>query len=327
MKKILFFLIAIFLVLYFCNSRYPFWTNRAGGWTVGFNTVNSIESTMRVSDSNFVTSKYLNTLNTKEHSIFLADPFYIIEKDTAYLFVENLLSTSTDARIDVFATSDYINFDYKGIALDEDFHLSYPQVFKHDGEFYMIPETKQADNVLLYSTTNLPFDWKVVDTLIKNVNYKDPTLLIKNDKFYLFTVDDDLELYIYTSNNINGPWEINKNHTKLKGNEARPGGRIFEYDNSFYLPMQNLSEGYGTGVSLYSIVITDDRIDLKKTHPMFLSKEKKIDVFNKGMHHVDIQMIGDSFFVLYDGQSKAKERDFNWKRTIKYNLLDFKLWQ
>jgi hypothetical protein len=324
-KFLLVFITTIIGLILLMNYRYPFLTSNSEGWSVGYNSLQSIKSTLNISSENIITSKGLNRFNKNDESVFLADPFFIVKNDTTFLFVENQIKND-NARIDVFVSVKNKKYEYKGIALDAPFHLSYPQVFTHEKKYYMIPETKRSNQVLLYSTSNFPYDWIVKDTLIKNVRYKDPTLLILKNDFFLFTVDDNLNLYIYRSKTLGGPWKKFDNHTKIKGNEARPGGRVFKVGENYFLPMQNLQNGYGSGVSLYSISFEKERLKLQRVFPWFLSNKEHVKWFNKGMHHVDIQKQGNGFYAVYDGDKKGNKKVFNWKRTIKYNLIDLNLY-
>lgn len=324
-KVVLGILVVIIGLIMLMNYRYPFITSSSDGWSVGYNSMDSVRSTLSISSKNIITSESLNKFNKNDESVFLADPFFLIKNDTTFLFVENQIKNN-NARIDVFISAGNEKFEYKGIALDEPFHLSYPQVFIHNEKYYMIPETKRSNQVLLYTTSNFPYDWKVKDTLIKDVRYKDPTLLILKNDYFLFTVDDALNLYIYRSNTLNGPWKKFDNHTKIKGNEARPAGRIFRVGTSYFLPMQNLKNGYGSGVSLYSINLVKKRMELKRVFPWFLSRKEHVKWFSKGMHHVDIQKYENVFYAVYDGDKRGNKKMFNWKRTIKYNLIDLNLY-
>ena len=319
------FLMSLLTLIWF-NHKYPFYTYKSNGWSVGFNTQKTVFSKPIISPTNFLTASDLNLQLKDEKSNFLADPFYLVEKDSIYLFVENQVFND-NARIDVFVASLVEKkFIYKGIALDEKFHLSYPQVFKEDGKFYMLPEAKRSNQVLLYTTDNFPYDWRVSDTLIKNVRYKDPSYLSFGKKKYLFVTDDELNLYVYESNKLKGEFVNSKSHTKIRGNEARCGGRIFEFQGKIFLPMQNSSKGYGTGISLYSINFVDDEVQLFKEKNMFLEPQENISLFSRGMHHIDIQKINDSYFYVYDGDMKIDETVFNWKRTLKFNLIDLGLY-
>ena len=44
-----------------------------------------------------------------------------------------------NAKIGVFTSTDGLRFQYQGIALEEPFHLSYPQVFRHQA-----PQVRRA---------------------------------------------------------------------------------------------------------------------------------------------------------------------------------------
>ena len=44
------------------------------------------------------------------------------------------------------------------------------------------------------------------------------------------------------------------------------------------------------------------------------------------MHHLDILEFSNVYLVVYDGDEKNGNINFNWKRTIKYNLIDLGLY-
>src|SRR3990172_2530840 len=51
------------------------------------------------------------------------------------------------------------------VCLEEDFHLSYPSISRHDGEIYMTPEMGASGRIDLYRATNFPDKWEVVKTI------------------------------------------------------------------------------------------------------------------------------------------------------------------
>ena len=57
-------------------------------------------------------------------------------------------------------------------------HISYPQVFFYNNDYYMLPETKRSNNLLLYKSDSFPYKWSISDTLMKNIRVKDPTIMI-----------------------------------------------------------------------------------------------------------------------------------------------------
>jgi len=312
-------LTGIFILIIF-NYRYPLVTPSIGNWSVGFTGSSEVFPTAEVNTGNIITYKYIDSL-IWESIDYIADPFYIKEGGGFYLFVE--LKGEGNADIALLTSTDGENYRYKGIVLDEDFHLSYPQVFKHEGEFYMLPEASSSKQVLLYKAEKFPYDWRISDTLIKNIGLKDPSLLISEDLNLIVAVDDDLKQYMFTADSLNGNWTEAKNYKQRWGNEARPGGRFFKVDNNWYLPLQNRTLGYGTGISLYKLEMEDNRLEFKLAEKMYLGPQLKVKWFNRGMHHLDIQNSGDEYYMVYDGDRNLNgEAEFLYKRTIKFNLID-----
>ncbi|MGB0776443.1 MAG: glucosamine inositolphosphorylceramide transferase family protein [Flavobacteriaceae bacterium] len=304
------------------NKNYPFFTNYSSGWSVGFNKSIDIDH-LEISKNNILTSD-----DVSESSRFIADPFFIRKGDSLYLFVENQ-GYVKGATIDLFVAGNDLNFEYQGEVISEDFHMSYPQVFESNGEYYMLPETKRSNNVLLYKASKFPKKWAVSDTLIKNVRYKDPTIFKNEYGWYIITCNDDLELKCFYSDSLNSRFEPILDIPNLEGNEVRPGGRAIFYEDKILIPFQNSKYGYGSAITLKEVLFKDERSlyfkDFKNT---FISGQSQIDVFSNGMHHVDFQY--DTVFkenlVFYDGDKKIDSTRFNWKRTLKYNYLDLRNW-
>ena len=308
------------LILIIFNYRYPFVSPHGGHWSVGFTGSSKIFPVVEVNAENIITYAAIDSL-IPEAIDYIADPFYIKEAGVFYLFVE--LKGEGNADIALLTSTDGENYRYKGIVLDEDFHLSYPQVFKHEEEFYMLPETSGSNQVLLYKAENFPYDWRISDTLIKNIGLKDPSRLLSEDLNLIVAVDNDLKQYMFTADSLNGNWTEAKNYKQRWGNETRPGGRFFKLDNNWYLPLQNRSLGYGTGISLYKLETENDQLEFKLAEKMYLGPQQEIEWFNRGMHQLDIQKYGDEYYMVYDGDRNVNgENSFQYKRTIKFNLID-----
>ena len=90
---------------------------------------------------------------------YLADPFGLVRGDALHVFVEAFDYRIKRAHIErhEFALA---NLSWRGQAtvLDKPFHLSYPQVFEHDGETWMVPESFQAGEIALYRATDASLD-------------------------------------------------------------------------------------------------------------------------------------------------------------------------
>lgn len=72
---------------------------------------------------------------TDVNALFVADPFMAKEGSEWYMFFEVMNKTDHKGEIGLAISSDGIEWNYKQIVLSEPFHLSYPYVFKWEGNF------------------------------------------------------------------------------------------------------------------------------------------------------------------------------------------------
>lgn len=91
---------------------------------------------------------------TDRNANYVADPFLACENGNYYMFFEVFSRHGGD--IGLATSKDAINWQYKRIVLDEPFHLSYPDVFKWEDNYYMIPESAEDSSVRLYKAKKFP---------------------------------------------------------------------------------------------------------------------------------------------------------------------------
>ncbi|TVZ25563.1 hypothetical protein JM83_0488 [Gillisia sp. Hel_I_86] len=327
MIKKSFIILAVFATLgvttlFISNLRYSFYPIPGSGWSIGFKNIKNPLEEFEPSTIQILSPDWLNS-RTPQNTRFLADPFVIMENQEYYIFFEH--QAEGNANIGLLKSQNGQEFEYLGEVLDEDFHLSFPQVFKYNGAFYMLPETKQAGHVLLYKAENFPNNWKLYDTLIKNVALQDPAILISDSLYLISGRSENLTQYVYTSASLNGKWKKDKRFTLRKGDETRAAGNFFNIEGRWYIPFQKNNNGYGSGVSLYELNITGRNIKFKRIIKSYLTKSDKIKLFNKGMHHFSITKLDKDYFSVFDGDMKdhSKPRTPNWKASLKYNFYDF----
>lgn len=323
-KIVILLLIASLIIL--INNRTPFFLpSKEGGWSIGYNYYDSIPSKINPEENYIFSIEKLTKIS--DSTVFLADPFFLKEKDTSYIFFEYQMK-KPGADIAVMKSANGLDFKFDRVVLDENFHLSYPQVFKYKDAYYMLPETGKAHNVLLYKAHNFPYDWRICDTLVKNKSLKDPSIYLSDSLNFLVASDDKLNLYMYNSDSLFGKWELNKHKSIVKiGSEARAGGRIFvNKNNKITLPLQNCTEGYGFGISLYELNFDDQgNYDIELSNKFFLKASDKMYEFAGGMHQLDIQKIDDKYFIVYDGKIiENNKMEFKWKTSLKLAYLDTK---
>ncbi|UUC47049.1 glucosamine inositolphosphorylceramide transferase family protein [Flavobacterium cerinum] len=323
-KKVALFGVLSIVLLLVINNRTPFLQPEGGPWSVGFGKSAVFPHKIPVEKNPRYTLEQLK--KQEDSTIFLADPFFIKERDTFYLFVEHK-KTKPNGDIALLTSVDGVNYNYKGTVLTEKFHLSYPQVFKYKNEFYMVPETKGAGHVLLYKAEHFPYGWKVCDTLVKNRILKDPSIFLSDTLNILVGSDDHLNMYLFEADSLFGKWMPHKKEKVLMGTEARAGGRFFADKKGLLLPVQNSTEGYGFGLSLYRFKFDKGNYTVNREYPFFLKKSETIKEFNAGMHQIDIQLIGGKYYYVYDGNRlQSSEQNLNIRGPLKWNYVDFKNW-
>lgn len=327
MKKIYILVLLFFIVvsLAIINYRTPFMRQDAGGWSVGYGSAKNFPEKMIIDAKAVYSIEKLKEHN--DSTVFLADPFFVKEKDTFYLFFEHK-KTKSNADISLLTSVDGEKYQYRGTVLTEKFHLSYPQVFKYRNEFYMVPESKQANTILLYKSHRFPFDWKVCDTLVANVQLVDPSIYLSDSLNIMVATDYAKNMYLYQADSLFGTWKLHKSPIALIGTESRAGGRFFPDAKGLILPVQDFSNGYGCSLSLYRFSFKNGDYTVKREKKNYLTAKANIKEFNAGMHQLDIQRLDNSlYYYVYDGNRlNSNSKSLNIWGPLKWNYLDLKNW-
>jgi len=198
---------------------------------------------------------------------FLADPFVYSFKGENYCFVEAFNYLEEKAQIDVYKLIED-RYEYLGVALKEDFHLSFPYIFEFENNVYMVPESAKNKDIRLYKATSFPLDWKLEEVLVENIDAADSLIFHHNKKWWLFTNVDPLmkgdhnfQLNIYYSDNLlMGDWMPHKqNPVILEPTFARNGGILFAGDNIYRVGQKfGFYKKYGLGFSIRKILHLDE---------------------------------------------------------------------
>lgn len=235
---------------------------------------------------------------------FVADPFMVREKDLWYMFFEVLNADTRKGDIGLAISDDGFHWKYKQIVLDEQFHLSYPYVFKWNGDYYMVPESVAAYSVRLYRALEFPTRWVFVKSLL-NGNYYDSSLLNYGRKWWLFTTDRNDILRLFFADDLTGIW---KEHPKSpivfgNGHIARPGGRILLLNNKVFRFAQDCVPKYGYQVFAFEITeLTPEHYNEREVleNPILSPTGKGWNA--ERMHHIDLHEIEtNSWIACVDG--------------------------
>ena len=178
----------------------------------------------------------------KHRELFCADPFLFHYQDANWLFYETV-NKAGKGMLGVLREIDGEWVD-QGIVLEELFHLSYPQVFEHEGRVYMIPESCDfgKGNVSLYTTDSFPFGWRKVQTLIDKP-FADATLLHHDGHWYMacYTIPPRETAELWHAPSLFGPWERHPQWRNINQSNRlrRCGGSFIRRGNALYRVAQD----------------------------------------------------------------------------------------
>lgn len=240
-----------------------------------------------------------------------ADPFIIKEGQKFYLFFEEIKIDTGSGHICL------LEFDEEGSLLNEKpikvinekYHLSYPFIFKEDSNYYLLPESAEANELWLYKCEDFPEKWKKYHKIFNNKQIYDASLFYYEGYWYLFGTEKlseggnrDQYLHIYYSDKLNSeawaPHPLNPLSLDVRG--ARPAGKIFMENNRLFRPTQIGAPKYGYGIQINEI---------KKLSITEFSEEKINDIlpkWDKGLlasHTINFE----AGFAVIDAQGKIKK--------------------
>ena len=144
--------------------------------------------------------------------------------------------------------------------LEAPYHLSYPFVFAHGGEVFMIPETSSQQRVELYRARAFPRGWQHEATLLEGLSASDATVFEHVGRLWMFvnvaapgaTLLD--ELHLFSAERLHGPWEPHPANPVVSDVRAgRPAGPVLRRGAELIRPAQDGSRRYGGAVSLRRI--------------------------------------------------------------------------
>lgn len=191
-----------------------------------------------------------------------SDPHLIVENDQTHVFFEELVLSENRGRI-AWAVLTPTGFENEPqTVLEEDHHLSYPFVFKHQNDFYMVPETAARRTISLYKATSFPDQWERVSNIMDNIDAADSTLFKKDGLWWLFTngsshpsVDErDQLMLFYSTDVLSGDWHPHPLNPVVTGvDRARMAGPIYTKDGEWFRPSQYGATRYGFGINISKI--------------------------------------------------------------------------
>lgn len=193
---------------------------------------------------------------------FWADPFPWEHQGKYYIFYEALPFATNRGHIACIELDKDLNIINNQIVLQRPYHLSYPFIFEHENQIYMLPETGENKTIELYRCTNFPNQWEFEKVLIPNITAFDATLFQAHNKWWMFanimqTPDgnshDTLALF-YADSPLSENWTPHpKNPIVSDIKTARPAGKVASQGGALIRPSQDCSVRYGYAINFNTI--------------------------------------------------------------------------
>jgi len=262
---------------------------------------------------------------------YLADPFAQQRGHMLHVFVE-----AFDYR-DKHGVIERHDFDldlraWKGCetVLEQPFHLSYPQVFEHDGVHFMLPESAQAGELALYRSEDGLRGWRRECRLLDGP-VVDASLIRHGGRWWLFHAllgrgaRDQHELHLASAPALTGPWErVGQGPLHVDQAGARPAGTPWtDQHGEVILPVQDCSQTYGGAVRLLRVSgLGTEACRVEPTAHRF-SGELASDTHHDGLH--TLSACGE--FTLIDVKRIERSRERQWldlKRRARRWLAAFR---
>ena len=224
-----------------------------------------------------------------------AHPFLVHENDQYCLFFTAKYGPDDMGGIGLALSPDGLNWTYEKMVIKESFVLSYPYVFKWEGEYYMIPEAHTENSIRLYKATDFPREWAFEKELLSGETFISASVAHFQDTWWMFvSPGGNHTLRLFFAPELTGEWTEHPLSPIVENNPdiARPGGRMLIYDGTLYRMGQDCAPTYGNQVHAFkitSISPTEYQEEMVETP---LVKASSQGWNSKAMHHVDQLQVG-----------------------------------
>jgi hypothetical protein len=235
---------------------------------------------------------------------FVADPFMMQIGDKWVMFFEVFNHKQRKGELAFASSKDGYNWSYQQIIISEEFHLSYPYVFEFESDWYMIPESCEANSVRLYKAKKFPNRWEFVTEILVGHRFVDASILNFNGLWWLFVGVEPSDggtcnlLRLYYADSLLSNWVEHPMSPIVSDNSeiSRPAGRMRQIAERAIRFTQDCQVTYGYNVSAIEIKsLTKDEYVESKIQPdgAYLFELGTMPSNRVGMHHIDFVMLND----------------------------------
>ena len=199
-----------------------------------------------------------------------ADPILFEREGRRWIFVEDYEYGRKQACISVGEISEKGDVGVLTPCLTRPYHLSYPLVFSHEGEIFMLPETGSHGCVELYRAKRFPSEWTLEKVLLP-LRAVDTTPLYHGGQWWFFTTITEPPGcsafgQLFSAKTLTGDWVLHPaSPISFSAADARSAGPILRLGGRLLRPTQSACPTYGASFSVHEITQLDGERYEQKT--------------------------------------------------------------
>ncbi|MBZ5505844.1 MAG: hypothetical protein LAO78_10185 [Acidobacteriia bacterium] len=237
---------------------------------------------------------------------FVADPFMIEVEKTWYMFFEVMNARTGKGDIGLATSKDGHKWDYRQIVLSEPFHLSYPYVFFSEGEFFMVPESYEANAIRLYRAESFPAKWRFEESILEGP-WVDSSIFHFDGGWWMFSspvAPPHQVLELFYSDHFRGPWARHPLSPLINGNNrlARSSGRVIAPEGLPIRFTQDCFPNYGSRVRAFEITqLSHSEYKERELEGSPVLSGGEQSWRETGMHHIDAHFVQGHWLACVDG--------------------------
>ena len=252
-----------------------------------------------------------------------ADPFVVGYQGKEYIFVEIMNSYKIYGEIAVAPIENDKIGDFS-VTISEKFHLSFPNVFCFNGEWYMIPESNAVRQVRLYHATEFPYKWELDKILLNDVRLVDHALFPKDSGYLVLSNDIENEEKSYNRFFSLDMKKKEMNELELQGtwSNMRPGGTFYRKKDEWHHVYQDGIRVYGEYIHVFKVEINDEKFfkeeEIKQIHVNDLDYKNSNGKFDN-IHTYNCDDIYEVIDLQYKRIYPHKMTMHWWREYLKHN--------